>query len=507
MELKLHYGIDPAARRTRYQVEAYFFVPTGLGINRHSYGREAFYSDVQAYIRFKTPRHSLEELARLDNDLPLASIHAALAGGDLTELGDRMRLLACLVRGAVRDATDGLQRLAERIGDDPAARRVLVDDLRGGVARVDDAVARLVAGVRALRPEFMHAQRSAEVRELFEYTDECISLDVELAYTALLADLDARPAVREVAGDARARLAARIVAEQAHRRQADYVTVVDSGKPDGAFVFRRSMLKKFASSVLYLELAKERDGRRISQIAAMVAAGAAMLVATMLAIWSRQVYGLDTLPFVLALVVGYMLKDRLKDWIKVYLAARSARWLPDYSGKIHDPLSGTVVGRCRESFSFLSREDVPPGVWRRRHASATSALEAQSKHESVMRYVKLVSLAGRSVSRRVARASDISDIVRFDLSRFLVRMDDAKQRVAVYDEARDKVRRAKLPRHYHLNVVLVLRAADRGVVQMERFRIVLDKSGLKALEQDDVRTSPLPERGLDPAVALSPGRA
>ncbi|MEM6993938.1 MAG: hypothetical protein AAF721_25725, partial [Myxococcota bacterium] len=120
--------------------------------------------------------------------------------------------------------------------------------------------------------------------------------------------------------------------------------------------------------------------------------------------------------------------------------------------------------------------------WRCRHADATGQLETENKREAVMRYVKDITLAGRRIDRRVARASDISDIVRLDVSRFLVRMDDPKQRVPVYDATADRVRTAKLPKRYHLNVVLVLQA-ERKVVQMERFRLVLDKHGIKELHQ------------------------
>ncbi|MBL4683673.1 MAG: hypothetical protein JKY37_03715 [Nannocystaceae bacterium] len=483
MELKLHYAIDPTARLTRYQVEAYFFIPQTLGVNSYTYGREEFFADVHAYIRFRTPLHPLHTLADASNpDSALGRVHAALQDGERDEISSALRMLACLVRASSRDAVRGLVRRIERLQERPGEHQVLLDDLRRGVDSLVDVARTLLGRFRESRPVFLHPQSPSWQHELYEYTDEALSVFLEAHLTKLLAALDRSDTLREAVLEPRANLVALIIAEQNHRRAADYVTVVDSGRPDGAYVHRRGMLKKFISSVLFLELSKELEGQRLAQFGAAMAAGVAMLLSTVLAIWSQQVYGVNTFPFVVALVLGYMLKDRIKDWLKAYFSTKATRWLYDYSVRIYDPMSSVTVGRCRETFAFLSRARIPTAIWRCRHADTMGAIETENKREVVMRYVKDVALAGRRIDRRIARASDISDIVRLDVSRFLVRMDDAKQRVPVYDPDSDQIRTAKLPKRYHLNVVLVLQA-NRKVVQMERFRLVLDKNGIKELHQ------------------------
>lgn len=481
VELKLHYAIDPTARKTRYQVEAYFFVPQTLGIDRHTYAREEFFSDVHAYIRFKSPVQPLESLADATRqESPLGRVHAALASGERGPLSMALRMLGCLVRSSSRDVAKGLAGQIERLADATSGRDLVVDDVRRGLLQYGDVVTRVLGALRELRPQFIHAQRPEWLRELYEYTDEALSVFIEAHATDLVATIDRAEGVRERIAAGRQAVAALILAEQEHRRAADYITVVNGGKPDGAYVFRRGMLKKFMSSVLFLELSKEREGERIAQIVAAAAAGTAMLISTVLAIWSQEVYGVNTFPFVVALVMGYMLKDRMKDWLKSYLSTKATRWLHDFSVRISDPLTDVTVGRCRESFAFIREGLVPSVVWRRRHADASSGIETENKREVVMRYVKDITLAGRRIDRQVARASDISDIVRLDVSRFLVRMDDPKRRVPFYDAEADQVRAVKLPKRYHLNVVLVLRAG-RDIVQTERFRLILDKHGIKQL--------------------------
>ncbi|MEM6996073.1 MAG: hypothetical protein AAF721_36540, partial [Myxococcota bacterium] len=332
MELKLHYAIDPAARRTRYQVQAYFFVPQTLGVDSHTYGREEFFSEVHAYIRFRTPLHPLADLADAEAvDAPLHRVKAALQAADRVELSESLRMLACLVRASSRDVVRGLVQRAERLEGRPSEHGVLVEDLRRGVVSVVASVTRLLNAFRTLRPGFMHAQKPKWLHELYEYTDESLSVFAEAHFTKLLVVLDRDEALRAELHDARAAVTAMITAEQEHRRAADYVTVVDSGRPDGTYVHRRGMLKKFMSSVLFLELSKEAEGQRVAQLGAAAAAGVAMLLSTVLAIWSQQVYGVNTFPFVVALVLGYMLKDRIKDWLKAYFSTKATRWLYDYS--------------------------------------------------------------------------------------------------------------------------------------------------------------------------------
>lgn len=448
-------------------------MPVTLGIDGQSYGRDSFFADVQSYIRFKTPVQPLARLADADDpDGPLRRLDAALEQRDPRKVSEELRLLACLIRASSRQVERGLVGSIARLDEAHAD----LGDLEATVGRYVDEVRALLAALRLRRPSF--AGSSKALRELYQYADEGISVYVEGHLTKLVRALDGRLPARP---DLRLRLVECITAEQNHRRESEYATVVGEGRPPGVYVYRRSMLKKFMSSVLYLELQPEREGRRMAHITASLAAGIAMLVSTTLAIWSQQVYGLNTFPFVVALVLGYMVKDRTKDWLKDYLSSKTTRWLADRRARIVDPLAEVVVGRFRESVSFLQPERMPEEVWRYRHCDASSVIETENKREVVMRYVKDIDLAGRRIDRRVARASDITDIVRVDVSRFLARMDDARQSVDVYNPTTDCVRAVSLPKQYHLNVVLVLRT-HRGVAQMHRVRLVLDKDGIRRLQ-------------------------
>src|SRR5690606_33093329 len=114
--------------------------------------------------------------------------------------------------------------------------------------------------------------------------------------------------------DVRARLIEELLAERSYRQSCGYPCPHDSD-PEG-YVYRRSVLKKLVNSVLWLEISKQKEGAAIGNLAAAIAAGAAMAFALIAALWgSRMGYVADTWGFVLAGTITYMFKDRIKEWL------------------------------------------------------------------------------------------------------------------------------------------------------------------------------------------------
>lgn len=444
---------------------------------------------MQAYVRFKTPDVSLARIVDGDDaQSPLTRIREVLEGSDNGEDLDRnklhheTRLLGCLIRANLRDEVADLRRKvahARGHADDAA----LAADVRDAIERVDAETVAVLAAVRDLRPRFLLARRPTWVRELYEYLDEYVSISVEGYFTAAIDALDTEDSASF--DEARGRLTATVIGEQRHRVGAGYASVLHEGTPAGSYVYRKGALKKFMSSVLFLEAKRRPEGRGIANIIAGIAAAVAMLFSTVAAIWSQGAYGLNSFPFVIAIVISYVFKDRIKEWVRAYFSDRLSRKLYDRSIEVRDPLADVVVGRCRESFGFLADRHVPKEVARLRHADSSSALEPETKPEIVMRYVKDVRLHGRQIAAVHRRLGDVNDIIRFNFSSFLVRMDEPLQQVAVYDPETDRVRRLERPKRYHVNMLMVLYADDKRA-SVDRFRIILDRRGIQHLHQVDV---------------------
>ena len=495
IELKLDYRIDSASKWTRYRTEAYIFVPKSLGVSRHSYDSNSFFSDIQGYIRFKTPQMSFRRMIDPEAaDSPLTRLRALVesTAGDRFESGkgvlsQELRMFGCLLRANLRDtiaASCGRLESTERQTSEPDQRFL---DLAQSIHQVVDDVDAACIAFRNLRPEFVGVRAPSWVRKQFECVDEFVSVTVESCLSELLHVLDRRRTrdkkkSREVTDSLWNRLVATITREQIYREQSGYVTCLQDKTGRSAYLNRIGALKKFVTSVLFLEMADRREGVTFLQVAAGIAAGIAMAFSLAAAFFSERVWGVNSIPFLVAVVLGYIFKDRIKDWAKAYFATRISRWLPDRSMEVIDPASGGSVGHCRESFAFLNNRQVPESVRRWRQASSVHApANSEVQLESVLHYAKDVAVLGQRIADTHDQRLGINDIIRWNISRLMSRMDDPVREVEFYDRQKGNLQTVPCPKQYELNVVLVLSEPQR-LVSVERYRVQLDRSGIHALE-------------------------
>lgn len=492
-EVKLDYSIDPDKRLTRYKVETYLFAPRSLGVDRATYPREEFYADVGGYIRFKTPHVSLAALVEDDNDAsPLVRLERIFAesqrggrnGDNHKTTGREFRLVACLLRTELRERTFRLVGRLEDLRHGGEGQAPLADSVATDVQTLVAELDALLTRFRGLASAAERPGNPAWVAELYAHVDEYQSTTIETVLTLLLHSLDKAMEVHGVLGAARTSLVRRVQSEQELRRALGLPSVLQGLEPDEAFVYRRGLLKRMVMSVLWLDIHTERDGRRLGEVGAAAAAGMAMAFAVGAAFYAQELWGLNSWPFFGAAILSYMAKDRIKVWLNHSFLARMSRWLWDHSVRIRDPESGAVIGMLREAVTFHTPEEVPRSVLRMRYAAEPSPLDRTRKPEVVIKYVKSIALRGKTIASHHGRLKDISDIIRFDVSRFLARADDPSTDERVYDPLQDKVRKVACPKVYHLNVVFVLKAGPGGdIISTQRMRVVLDQRGIRRVEE------------------------
>jgi hypothetical protein len=490
-EVKLDYSLESNRQKNRYRVEAYFFTPLSLGITQDTYLKKQFYNDVQAYIRFKTPGISLAALLASDSkSSPLARLDVALPmlvkfpqrPTALENISYDLRLVGCLIRAHVRDRIALTCEMVNGLGAAIPSKSQALEDIRKETGRLLSELGAVLSRFRGLRMHLLDPGVPAWIRETQEYVDEYLSITNENFLTRLLQVLDEKPQCASLFPEMRALLRESILTEQEHRAEAGYPSLVES---DGGlqYVFRRGLLKKFVMSVLFLEISKDKEGGRVSDVFAAIAAGISMLVASLVGLWVQQRYLSSTWPFLVTIVLLYMLKDRLKEWLRTFFSRKMTRFLADYSVRIFDSHSGLDIGRCREAFGFLRPEQIPPEVLALRHRNARASIEPTSKPEVVIKYEKEITLNGKVVEKLGGLQHEINDIIRFNLSQFLVQADDPVAPVIIYDPVRDQVEEIACPKVYHINLVFVLRAEDKHKPpSMEHVRVVIDKQGIRSLQ-------------------------
>ena len=495
-EIKLDIELAPR-RKNIYRVDTYFFVPRALNINPSTYSKSDFYNSAQKYIRFRTPHMSLAMLADSANRLsPLHGAHRKLlpilAGqqleGQVQAVLEEMKLMAAIARGAMRDSARFIIHELEHIRKAPAGNGTrLVAVQEKGVEALGE-VKTLLSAMRPLRGQIDSPAVPTKLREAFHFCDEYTSIMLEDYLTALLEGVRENAEVRAQLATFDTELTQLILAQRNYRRAMGYPSVVRNRGANELMVYRRSVLKKFVSSVLFLRLEiSEWEGWK--QFLYAVAAAVAMLFAATTIILAQSRYANTSLPFVIIAVVSYSFKDRIKDWMKLIFSKGMTRWLADRKADIFDPLTSGKIGFYKEAFSFIPADQVPPEVQSRRNIDNFTSIEGEGKPERVMKYEKEITLFPDTIFKVHERRKSLNDIMRFSIDDFLRQADDPKVDYLHLSDEGDRLETLHCSRVYHVNMIVRYTSHDSGgmlQVSYERIRIVFNHDGIIRLEEVSV---------------------
>lgn len=491
-EIKLDMDLPPSSESV-YEVESYFFVPRALNIGPQTYTKEDFYNNNQSYIRFRTPAINLAKLC--DPNLatsPLNKIKESLSGilsgsKDPVLIGtayDEFKLLGCIIRGEIRDCVkmfiSGLE--SYNIHADRQGKKMFVGE---GMENFLRDLKYLSGQINMLKTSVLDPAVPVKIRDTFAFFDEYFSLMMEEYLSELLAALRGHVSALASFKDLEAELTELIITQDRYRSAMNYPSVLKEGDGNEVLIYRRGVLKKFISSSLYLKTELD-EGQTLTQILFGIAAGTAMLFAVLATIYAQNRYTMNSVPFVLIIVVSYIFKDRIKDWLKLLFSRSLTRWISDRKIKILDPATAKQIGVLKEAFTFLSGRAVPPDISRIRNIDNITSIDEDGKPERVFKYKKEISLYPEKILRIHSRRKDLHDIMRFNIKDFVSQADDSLVLYPHVDPASGTLKTEPCARVYHMNMVMKYTyygSGGRSTMHYDRVRIVLNKEGLVRLEK------------------------
>ena len=467
LEFKVGFNTHQEERPMKYSdfvMNTWIFVPNSLDINAAKYSKDDFYRDLKSGVRLITPSYGLHELATDEELLPSKSLitnfnNLHIAPDDTQDLIHSIRMYCAISKSAFRDEClaisqhDATQRMA-------ACSQFLLD---GG---------KILNRFRGLLNQLNDQNATDRTRQVFAYGDEFLSNVME-KYAYRLRDI-----FRHNHPDEYQQLEARfkevLYAERAYREKQGYLCVkADDAKGNEDFVFRASLLKKFSESDLYLNATKRKNTFLVEQILYSLAAGAAMVVATLSSFFFQQKYGNFTLPFLIALVISYMFKDRLKDWLRLIFARR-------VSNKVFDTrtdfrIKGRYIGWSKDSVDFIDSDKILPEVMELRSRNPLFT-EVSGKDEKVLLYRKKVQLW----PAELAKASPyplrgINDILRYNITEYTRKMDNPSFPLSgTWEDNEYKPIEGK--KVYHLT--FVIQCVYEGKTEYRRIVVRCDRNGI-----------------------------
>lgn len=463
--------------------EFYFFIPSALQINKFTYSKEQFYKDRTNLIRYKTPEFTLLELVDKKNrQSPLTRI-ASLKNASQTKqneltVQDELKLLGNVVRSALRVS---VRRLFEYMK--PPVRNVTREQLETTALSFCTDIQTFRNAYLAVHNAFL-SHWSGPSRYSFLYVDEFISNCIDYYLTGFLTYL--RQSKIENVHLIERRVCELIVQEKKHRHKC-YQEVEESDLDEIAqenVLYHKGFLNKYVWDALLLGFERVSWVDKYGHIIGGLAAGIAMLLYALLLFLNVQNVGLNTLPFVLLTVVLYVLKDRIKDWLKTLFHQKAAKWFSDYTTDIKGVSSEKSIGQLKEFFSFVKEEEVPEDIRHIRDTQFEGELPLFHPPEELFYYKKEMVFPSREGVFR-PRRHKLHTIFLFNIHLLLEKASNPIEPSFALDPHTMEVNTYQMPKIYYINIIMkntYMQPDLQKKVELKKFRMVIDKTGMKRIE-------------------------
>lgn len=444
LEMKFWLKTSPEKHRNRFRIGVWFAIPGSLDVNRYTYSRNEFYSDTKSYFRLITPKFSLEGIVSGAGS-PFAYLEEAVGGliaepseSSLGNFEYHVKMYTSIFKSSVRErvasvsgfdsafvkGTENVLESFSRLFD-----RFRSDSDAGGPFR-ERAVTVFDYGYEYLL--FLAADRAFELNGRFS------------GYGDLISEIERR---RFVAG---------------------YRTVSPvNGEENGLLLYRWSKLKKYNLGKLYFGVSTRRDGVVAEQLYYSLAAGLSMVFATIVAFSFQKRFGNFTMPLFVALVVSYMLKDRIKELMRYYFANKKRKRY--YDTKTTIMMKGRKVGLSRAGFDFIKEDRIPDFV--------ADFVDMEDYRVALYkRYVEIDPLVLSGSSEYVF--DGVNNIVRFNFSSLLKNMDD-RGHALYYLDGDGNTGQVVAERIYYL--YLVVETNDGNTQTYRKYKLKMSRSGLSSI--------------------------
>ena len=477
IEFKIRYPVKK--ERSRYNFEFYIFSPQVLAVDRTGYGIKSFLKDIKLMTRLSTPDISLGGLIRPEcSESPLNRIKLQLdriVSGmepDENKVIYELRTCANIIRVQMRKNRYFLKKKIEKGEDSELMGKWLLDFI--------DKIEKFLLKYRSLKKVFLNPDISEKMYSAFCWADESISLNIQREMSIICIIFDISPKRT----DYRNRIMMMLKNELEYRKKQKYESINEKEKKrdntaDG-IIYRENILKKWSQSALYLTKNRSTKPFNAGQIIAGAAAAAAMSFAVIATLLTNKFFSESTYIWALAVVIAYILKDRIKEILKSGFRIMFPKVIPDRMNILIDPSVKKRIGHSKSYVGFSTSDDISRKI-RIARGWEKKTFKDLLPPENVIIYRHEILLNGKEIYNHHQRLDAVDEIIRFELSRFLQLMDNPNQ--VYYSVDNDKVKKKKQRRTYHLNLITLMKNEKTQDERLIHHRIILNRNGIIRLEK------------------------
>lgn len=470
-EIKVGFVARKKQEHNFFSFNIWMFIPGSLDINRHTYSKSDFYRDTKSNIRLITPVYILRDIAESDKNVfsHLEKAFRALASQptrthkSLYEY--EIKMFLSILKSSLREEIAHINRAS-----DTDLEFLLMQFLRH-TRTIIEKYRKLYELINVPTIDEQHM-------ELYRYGDEFMSNSIEYHCFRLMRGLTKRN--KKATEDLQLLLHELIEKEIRYRREKGFpVASLHDRKNNNDLIYRLSSLKKYAESHLFLNIDKRKDGILTEQLLYSLAAGISMVFATMVAFSVQQKYGNFTMPLFVALVVSYMLKDRIKDFARYYFAHKMGSRYFDHKLKMR--IHRQPIGWERESMDFIAAGKVPVEITKVRNRTSFYASNTAVNGEKVLLYRTRMYINRKQLDQTNNYPVDgVNSIIRFNVLQLMRNMDNAEFPLFCPDE-KDGYQLVYGEKLYYINLVIQKQNDDQA--ELIRYRMAISRKGIQLIEK------------------------
>ena len=472
IEFKIGYNTSRNVDINKFTVNTWIFIPYSLDINQKTYPPSLFYRNLITHIRFRTPKYTLSEITA-PGDGPLNLLKNALIRFAESPTENvvkgyeyNIKMFAAIFKSALRDDISFMMSPYMKENRSNLSDKIL-----------ENAII-ILKEYRSLKVIIDQSEITREHAGYFSFGDEFMSNVLHRQIIKMMMML--KQENPDIYFSKRAYTLKKLSEEVEYRKVKGYM-VIDKKNPDNNrdLIFRSGALKKYIESELFLGVDKKKDGRLIEQILMSIAAGISMIFATIVAFSFQQRFGNFTMPLFVALVVSYMLKDRIKELTRYYFAHKLKERYFDNKAEIS--LGYSKIGWSKEGVDYITNDQVPERILSIRNR--TPLLEAENRYaeETIILYRKSVQLSRAEFDKSSEfYISGINEILKFNISSILIKSDDPNVPLYIIHPSGEyeEVLTSKI---YYINFVIHLKDAENDIYR--RYLISFNRDGIKSIEE------------------------
>jgi len=471
IEFKVGFIAHKEQKTNDFAMNLWMFIPNSLDINRFTYSKSNFYRDLKSNIRQITPVCKLTELVDGDQSplnllrLSMLSFAEQPTPANQQNYEYYVKMFQSIFKSSLRDEV-----------------RLIKDSALSETLYLTHEFHRLVLHISVKYRQLINIidipTIDKSLCEYFRFGDEFMSNVIEFQTFRLMDRVKAKdPKLFELLNK---ELMEIIYIEIGYRKEKGYLLVEKTpDKNNHELVNRLSLLKKYIESHLYLNIDKRKDGILVEQFLFSVAAGISMIFATAIAFSIQQRYGSFTMPLFVALVISYMLKDRIKEMTRFYFAHKMGMRYFDHKATMS--INQSDIGWAKESMDFISENKLPPEIVKARNCTSIIEANNRANSEKVLLYRMQMLMDREKLNKNSEFSTDgLNSIIRFNFSEFIRNMDNPEFTL-YYPNELDGFELIDGEKLYYLNFVVEKRNDAQN--ETKRYRIAVNRNGIKKIEK------------------------